>query len=192
MTTALDSPEDAILLARMAAGDRAAFGAFVARHQAAVLRFARLSTSRPSEAEDVLQETFLAALRGAEGYRGDGSARGWLLTIARRTAVRLRPRETLLDDGADLETLGRRAGWGEPVDPERSAIAVEQAARVDLALSGLSAEDREILLLRDVEGLSGPATCEVLGLGEPAMKSRLHRARLRFVEKLHRQEVGHE
>jgi RNA polymerase sigma-70 factor (ECF subfamily) len=75
--------------------------------------------------------------------------------------------------------LGYNAGWGSD-DPEAIAIAAEQEGALRNALSQLSAEDREVLILRDFEGLRGSEAAGLLGIGERALKSRLHRARLRL------------
>lgn len=175
--------DEAALLARVADGDRVALGALVDRYQDSVLRFARSLVRTDAEAEDVLQETFLAALRGAAGYRGDGSVRGWLLTIARHAAYKRRRKEAAYEseDGHDLERLGEQAGFGELSPSPLEALAQEEARqRVRAALMRLDPIDREVLLLRDIEGLDGAETAAALGLGLAAMKSRLHRARLRM------------
>lgn len=76
-------------------------------------------------------------------------------------------------------TLGLQAGWGSD-NPEALALAAERRDTLARALESLSSGDREVLILRDIEGLRGPEAAEVLGLGERALKSRLHRARLRL------------
>ena len=172
---------DARLLADAAAGDRAAFDHVVQRHGASVLRFARSLTRRSDEAEDLLQQTFLSAWQAAAQFRGDGSARGWLLTIARHAAHRQRvrrERERLDDEPVD--GLGQHAGWGQS-DPEAIVLREEQRRTIAQAFATLTEEDRAILTLRDLEGCSGEETAALLGLGLPAMKSRLHRARLRLI-----------
>lgn len=175
---------DVVLLARTAAGDRRAFEHFVERHQAAVYRYARTLVGRPEDAEDVLQQTFLAAWRGAAGFRGDASGRTWVLTVARHAAHRYRSRVAPEPaDDPSLEELGLRAGWGGP-SPERLAMAAEERARVVAALASLAPADREILTLRDLEALSGDETAALLGITVAAMKSRLHRARLALAARL--------
>lgn len=175
--------DDGALLSAIAAGDRAASRVFVDRHKAAVFRFAEALLRDRALAEDVLQETLLAALRGAGTYRAEGSARGWLFTIARRAAIRSRPREVPLPDDEDIESLGDSAGWGAP-DAEQLMEGWQSRERVHRALSALPSEDREVLLLRDAEGLTGPEACAVLQISLAAMKSRLHRARLRMLAAL--------
>lgn len=178
---------DEELLQRTAAGERAAFDAFVSRHEAAVYRFARAATEGPAAAEDVLQETFLAAWRGAAGFQGRAAARTWLLTIARNQAFHHREREGRLpgNDGEDLPELGAAAGWGAE-SPEAGALRAERRACLARALDALAPEDREVLVLRDLEELTGEEAAAALGLSLPAMKSRLHRARLRLAAELRR------
>jgi len=153
----------------------------VTRHQASVFRLARLLTRTPGDAEDILQEAFLSAWTGLHRFRGEASVRTWLLTITRNAALSQRSRTarepidpTPIEDLADL---GVRAGWGGPT-PEDLAIATEQRDHLAAAFAGLNAVDREILTLRDLEELSGEDTAALLGLSRPAMKSRLHRARM--------------
>lgn len=175
---------DAALLAQSAAGDRDAFDEIVRRHHASVFRLARLLVNKSDAAEDVLQQTFLSAWRGAGGFRAQASARTWLLTIARNAAWRMRERvarEALAE--TPLDELGTQAGWGGP-DPETLAMAAEQRERLHEAFAGLTVEEREVLTLRDLEGLSGDETAALLGVTVPAMKSRLHRARMRLAARL--------
>lgn len=175
-----ESTPDPGLMARAAAGDRRAFERLVERHAAAVLRLATAVTDDRATAEDVLQQTFLSAYRNAASFRAEASARTWLLTIARNAAYRLgakRGREDLMDE--PLMTLGREAGWGSD-DPEALAIAAQRRDTLTRALQTLSPSDREVLILRDIEGLSGQEAAEVLAITGAALKSRLHRARLRL------------
>lgn len=164
-------------LARLAAGgDREAFAQLVTRHQASVYRLARHVAG--SDAEDVLQQAFLSAWQGVARFRGESSVRTWLLTITRNTALTRRvrvAREPI--DPTPLDELGIRAGWGGP-NPEQLAVAAEQRERLSAALAALAPEEREILTLRDLEGLAGDEVAAMLGLSLAAMKSRLHRARM--------------
>lgn len=175
---------DAALLAATAAGDAAAYTRFVERHQRAAFGYLRLLAADPAAVEDALQEAFLAAWKGAGGFRGGDSARSWLLAIARHALYRqFRRRAGEPEDLVSLETLGLAAGWGEPHSPDPAAAHADRAA-VREALAALTAADREILWLRDVEGLSGEECSGLLALALPAVKSRLHRARLRFAAQL--------
>ena len=178
---------DEELLSRTAAGERAAFDAFVARHERAVFRFARAATESSAAAEDVLQETFLAAWRAAGSFEGRSAARTWLLTIARNQAWHHRERASRLpvDDGAELPELGEAAGWGAE-SPEAGALRSERRALLARALEALAPEEREVLVLRDLEELTGEEAAAALGLSLAATKSRLHRARLRLAAELRR------
>ena len=174
---------DQALIARTAEGDRRAFEQLVERHAAAVLRLAT-AASDPSTAEDVMQQTFLSVYQQAASFRAEASVRTWLLTIARNTAFRLHgktQREDLVEE--PLTQLGVQAGWGSD-DPEAIAIASERKGALRTAMASLSAEDQEVLILRDLEGLRGSEAAEVLGISLRALKSRLHRARLRLAASL--------
>jgi RNA polymerase sigma-70 factor (ECF subfamily) len=175
---------DRALLARCAGGDRTACGAFVERHRDAVWRYALALTGDAVTAEDVLQDTFLAALRGASAFAGDDGARGWIVAIARNAAHRRHRRRAGEPARFDsLDALGEAAGWGAD-DAEAVMERAEERAVLARALASLPTDDREVLVLRDLEGLDGPHVAELLGLPLPTMKTRLHRARLRFAAAL--------
>jgi RNA polymerase sigma-70 factor, ECF subfamily len=181
---------DPELLAQVAAGGGEAFGVFVVRHRDAVWRFARSLTRDAGAAEDALQETFLAAWRSAASFRGGTSALGWLLSIARHAVYRQHRTRTGEPDRLEsLAELGEAAGWGAELSPD-PLDAILQQDEVRRALAGLEVADRELLLLRDIEGLSNEECAGLLGLGMGALKSRLHRARLRFAARLRGERHG--
>ncbi len=192
----MSSPDDAdeSLVRRAGQGDRAAFGVVVQRLRGRVHRYARTLVRSDADAEDVLQRTFVAAWRGASGFEGRSTAFVWLCTIARHAAERAgrvragAPRRFETLDSPEIEALGCAAGFG---DPEALTAELEETERVRGALGRLPEEDREILTLRDVEGLSGPEVEAVLGLSRAAMKSRLHRARLHLIAEMTREERSH-
>lgn len=174
-----DGLTDAESLRRTVAGDVAAFERLVDRHERVLLRVLRQLTSDEAAAMDALQETLLAAWRGAASFRGDGSARAWLLGIARHSARRqYRRRAGQPGRSESLDTLAEAAGFGADT---RLLERLEAREIVNAAFAVLDDEDRAVLLLRDVEGWSGEETAAALGIGLAAMKSRLHRARLRFM-----------
>lgn len=167
--------DDDQLIARVAGGDAAAFGALVERHGRALLRVARAFTTSDAEAEDVVQETCVSALRATSTYRpGVSSVRTWLFAIARNAARRAKrharevPAEDL--DELPLSLLGRAPGWGAET-PDLALERAEGRERFAQAIASLSEKDRVILVLRDVEGLSGEEIMEVLDLGGAAMKA---------------------
>lgn len=182
---------DTELLVRTAAGDRSAFDQFVERHQAAVMRLLLAGADSPDDAEDALQEAFLGAWRSASTFSGNESARGWILTIARNALRRqYRRRVGEPSEFLPLDDLGRDAGWGSEEPPDAVYARVESRERLAQALSRLQPADREVLVLRDLEELSGEAAAAALGITVRAMKSRLHRARLRLAAELRGQHAG--
>ncbi len=175
--TAPLEPTDEDLVRRSGGGDRRAFELLVARHEGSLYRFTLRSCRGGREAEDALQDGLLAAWRGAPGFRGESAARTWLFQVVVNACHRRHRRRA--GERGDPEPL--EAAAAVPQDgpgPEERAGARELGRALDRALAALPAEAREVLLLRDVEGLSGADTAAALGLGLAAMKSRLHRARL--------------
>ncbi|MGD9736708.1 MAG: RNA polymerase sigma factor [Solirubrobacterales bacterium] len=170
--------EERELIERAQGGDRRAFEALVRCHAdrlyAVVFRF--LGDSR--EAEDVTQEAFLRAWRGIGGFKGDAQFYTWLYRIglneAKRRSVRQRPVAGL--STLDADPAAEVADWSEA--PEQRAAEEELREALERAVGELDPRYREALILRDVEGLSTAEAAAVMGLGEAAFKSRLHRARL--------------
>jgi len=183
-----DTPTDHELLTAAAGGDAAAFEVFVVRHRGAVYRYVHSLTKNVTDAEDVLQQTFLAAWRAAADARVEHGARPFLFTIARHAQHRLHRSHALItEDTVSLEELGSRAGFAAPhVTAERLAQAVEERAILAAAIEDLPPLEREVLQMRDLDGLSGDQVAAALGIGLEAMKSRLHRARLRLVAEVRR------
>lgn len=128
-------------------------------------------------AEDVTQETFIAAMRNLGTYRGEGPVGGWLYRIAYRQAVaQLRRRRDLPADPATVADLADRA-TPPGASPEARLLARELAAELDAAIASLSPPLRAAFVLRDVQGLSTAEVAIALGIGESAVKMRLARAR---------------
>lgn len=178
------SVDDRQLVEWTAAGRRDAFEELVRRHHAAVIRLLRGALARPQDAEDAAQDTFLAAYRASGSYRGDASVRTWILTIARHVAYHQRVQSARRsEDALDPHHLAQLAGWGA-LSPESEAMRSESRDALLQALHALPAEEREVLILRDLENLSGEQTAAALELTVSAMKSRLHRARLRLAAAL--------
>ncbi len=180
-------PSDAQLHAADDAGDAAAFGTLVHRHRAAVHRYLRSRVSA-ADAEDAMQQTFLQAWRRAGDLEVEGGARAWLFTVARNAALRIGkqalPQEA---DEASLDQLGAAAGFAaDDAAPDRFARAAEERKALAAALAALPPSDREILTLRGLEQMPGAQVAQMLSLTLPAMKSRLHRARLHLVAELRR------
>jgi RNA polymerase sigma-70 factor (ECF subfamily) len=183
-----DTPSDERLLADARAGDKQALETLLERHQAQVYRFGMKMCRDPEDAKDVLQETLLAMARSVRDFRGASSISTWLYTIARSFCIKKRKRskfapqeERSLDTDAVAEATPLAAASDQP-DEALAGREVERA--LEEAIAGLDPMYREVLLLRDAEGLTAPEVAEVLGLTVQAVKSRLHRARLSVRERV--------
>ena len=177
-----DARTDEALVDAIRTGDEGALGVLLERYAPSVLRFGVKMCRDEEDAKDVLQDTLLAAARGVREFRGASSVSTWLYAIARSACVkkRRRPRAgtVALEDEAVMELPADLPG------PEASASQREVGAALEEAILALAPEYREVLLLRDVEGLSATEVASVVGIGVPAVKSRLHRARLAVRERL--------
>ena len=173
---------DSDLLERARAGDRQALESLLERHQAQVYRFGLKMCRDPEDAKDVLQDTLLAMARGVRDFRGASSISTWLYTVARSFCIKKRRKSKFAPDGVrSLETdvapeAALLADSTRGADEELAGKRIERA--IERAIAGLEPMYREVLLLRDVEGLTAPEVAEVLDVGVAAVKSRLHRARL--------------
>ncbi|HEY4565533.1 MAG TPA: sigma-70 family RNA polymerase sigma factor [Thermoanaerobaculia bacterium] len=170
---------DETLIARTAAGDPTAFDRLVRRHQAAVYRFARAAAPADDDAVEILRETFLAARRAASRHRDETSARPWLLTLARQAIDRRLSRSRAVDL-TPLRELARAAGWQSGGE----GTIDESGPAVEAAFAALPPEDREILTLCDREYFTVDEAARVTGLSDAAVRTRLHRARLRLLARL--------
>ena len=193
--------DESALLARLRAGESAAFTVLVGRHGGALLRLATTFLKDRSVAEEVVQYTWLAALDGLDAFEGRSSLRTWLFTIlanrARNRAVREGrsvPWSALgeavegpaVDPSrfqADGHWVGIHAGWSEE-DPERLAAGAETRAAIEAAISALPDGMRAVVTLRDVEGLEAEEICNLLGLTLSNQRVLLHRARCRLRQAL--------
>jgi RNA polymerase sigma-70 factor (ECF subfamily) len=174
---------DEALLQGAGRGERAAFEQLVVRHGDALYHFATRTCGSVLEAEDAVQDGLLAAWRGAATFRGESSARTWLFQVVVHACRRRHRRRAGEPERHDpMEQAEALAAPGPGADERVAAGQVREA--MERALAALPEEAREVLLLRDVEGLSGEEAAAALGLGLAAMKSRLHRARLELKERV--------
>jgi RNA polymerase sigma-70 factor, ECF subfamily len=178
---------DADLLQEARAGSGPAVEALLERHEARLYRFARRLCRDREDAEDVLQESLLAAARGLPRFRGASSIGTWLYTIARSFCIKKRRKSVFAPAEVSLDTQASAAASGV-ADPSRRPDEALEASRLEAALereiARLDRPYREVLLLRDVEGLSSAEVARVTGLSVAAVKTRLHRARARLREAL--------
>ncbi|MFO0556530.1 MAG: sigma-70 family RNA polymerase sigma factor [Polyangiales bacterium] len=173
--------DDVTLVARVGQRDPAALRLLFDRHAPALLRFAHAIARDRALAEDAVQESFAALWQHAASFRNESSPRSWLFTVARNAIHRRFRRKVDRDTDVALEELGADAGWGDASAQRSVHERIESDDCVRHALAALDDEDREVLALIDVEGLSTEEGAQSLGLSVAALKSRLHRARLRFV-----------
>jgi len=160
------------LIASAQAGDAGALNTLLRQLEPKLYRFSLRMCGRVEDAEDALQETLMAVVRGLPSFRGESSLSTWGYTIARRICTRARSRE-MPTESADAEE------FSSDHDPAAEASRARQWAKIRAAVLALETGQREVFVLRDIEGLSAKEVGEVLDLGVPAVKSRLHRARAR-------------
>ncbi len=184
----MEKQADTRLLEAARGGDAKALETLLERHQEQVYRFGMKMCRDPEDARDVLQETLLAMARSVRDFRGASSISTWLYSIARGFCIKKRRRskfapeaERSLDTDAAAEAT-ELADPGRSPDEELAGKEIRQA--LEEAMGALDPMYREVLLLRDVEGLSAPEVAEVLGVTVAAVKSRLHRARLEVRERV--------
>jgi RNA polymerase sigma-70 factor (ECF subfamily) len=180
--------EDAELVVRLRAGEEQAFVLLVGRHHASMLRLARSFVSSTAIAEEVVQDTWLAVLRGLDTFGGRSSFRTWLLRIlvnrARSTGVR-EHRSVAIGDASpavDSSRFDASGAWMSPPqhwieDSDDRLLAEGLAEHIQAALAELPQRQREVVMLRDVDGLSGQEVCEVLEISEGNQRVLLHRGR---------------
>jgi RNA polymerase sigma-70 factor (ECF subfamily) len=179
---------DERLLTEARAGDRQALETLLERHQGEVYRFGVKMCRDPDDAKDVLQDTLLAMARGVRDFRGASSISTWLYSIARSFCIKKRRRSKFSPEGersldTDVAQEGKQvAAPARRPDEALAGKAVERA--LEEAIAALDPMYREVLLLRDVEGLTAPEVAEVLGVSTDAVKSRLHRARIAVRERV--------
>jgi RNA polymerase sigma-70 factor (ECF subfamily) len=169
---------DEALLEAIDAGDDRALGTLLERYAPAVYRFGARMCRDPEDARDVMQETLLAAARGVRSFRGGASLSTWLFTIARSFCIKKRRKRDALGDTKSLESEHVATIAAPTLGPDEAAAEREIAHALDEAIAALEPMYREVLVLRDVEGLTAPEVASVLEISVDAVKSRLHRARL--------------
>ena len=173
---------DAELLDQARAGDERAFGELVDRHHAALVRVASTFVRSKAEAEDVAQDTWLGVLRGLHRFEGRSSFRTWLFAIlgnrARTTAYQERRNAPAIDP----DRFNRDGGWIDPPQPWTDDVdsrldAAALAPHVHAAIESLPAAQKQVIVLRDVQGLEAAEVCKVLRISEGNQRVLLHRGR---------------
>ena len=178
-----------ISLAALKTGDRAEFARLVEATSNHIYRLALKILRDPQDAEDVLQESYIKALRALPEFEGRSSLSTWLYRIAVNEALMLlrKRRVNLVSVEEDPEEDDLQAGmvltdWC--CLPEDELLSAESRQRLEQAVDALPETLRVVFMLRDMEGLSIRETAGMLGLTETAVKTRLLRARLRLRNQL--------
>jgi RNA polymerase sigma-70 factor, ECF subfamily len=184
---------DAELLSLLQRGDEQAFVMLVNRYQMPLLRLACSMVSDRSVAEEAVQDTWMGVVRGIDRFGGRSSLKTWLFHIlvnrVRSARTIEQQRRLQRTPSVDPECFTPSGQWSEPVESWDDELAERLDAMAIMpalgrALEGLPARQREIVLLRDVEGLSSQEACDVLGLRPGNQRILLHRGRANLREAL--------
>ncbi|CAA9312221.1 MAG: RNA polymerase sigma factor RpoE [uncultured Frankineae bacterium] len=202
-TDAADADPDARLLVRLRAGDEAAFSELVDRWSAPMLRVALIHTGTRAVAEEAVQDTWLAVLQGLDRFEGRSTLRTWVFRILLYTCRGKAERERRVPPISDVqrsagEMTGRRAfaedrflpsdhphwpgHWSQPPrswmrTPDDALLGSELRQHLSQAVAALPERQRQVLVLRDVEGWTSEEVCRLLGVLPGNQRVLLHRAR---------------
>ena len=190
------------LLARLRKGEHAAFDELVTKHHGALIRVAMGYVADRESAEEVVQDTWIAVIEGLRRFEGRSSLRTWVFGIlihkAKDRGVRDKRStafsefESFVDESEDtidpsrFQKSGEGAGrWTFPPQPwddrtpEKLLASRQAISAMNRAIDALPATLKDVLVLRDVEGIASHEVCEVLKISETNLYVRLHRARER-------------
>lgn len=193
MGTINQATPDEELLRWIRKGDEPALEELLRRHQGKIYGLSVRMLRNPHDAEEVLQDVALTIFQKAGTFQGRAAVSSWiyritvnacLMKLRKRPKVQSIPLEEELGPAMNEEGMVTEmvADWSSL--PREELDRKELAARIEEAVGELPPEYRSVFVLRDVEGLSAQEACEILGLSLPALKSRLHRARLFLRKKL--------
>ena len=196
--------EEALLARALRRRDEAAFDGVLDRLHSPMLRLAQVFVRSREDAEEVVQDTWLAALSGIDRFQGRSSLKTWLFRILVYRARTRGKREARTVPFSALAASAKGEGDGFREDarfgetpragtelflseemhrtrngPEDELLAAELRREIESAIGGLPARQREVVTLRDLEGWSAEEVCELLGLSEANQRVLLHRARVR-------------
>jgi RNA polymerase sigma-70 factor, ECF subfamily len=184
--------DDRGLLARLRTGDEKAFEALVHRYDGSLRQVARAFVRTPSAADDVVQETWLAVIRGLDAFEGRSSLSTWIFSILANRARTRAVRDarvvpfSALDAGeapaVDPEAFGGDGRWRTApprldADPEARLLSKELYGRLLEAVEELAPAQRAVITLRDLIGLGADEVCALLEITDGNQRVLLHRAR---------------
>jgi RNA polymerase sigma-70 factor (ECF subfamily) len=176
---------DAALVRAVQRGEKGAMDALIRASYADVYALCRRLLGDPADAADATQEVYVRVVRSVMAFRGESAFGTWLHRVTVNVCT------TALRRRGDVRARGQSAGYAdfEPDEllseddgPEARAETADLAGRTAQALAQLTEDAREVVVLRDVQGLSTKETAELLGVTEGAVKVRLHRAHARLRE----------
>ena len=185
--------EDSALIRAVNAGAPEVFQELVRRHTQKLYNFALRMCRNESDAEDLVQETFLNVYRSLRDFRFETKFKNWLYRVAVNTAIKKRRRSKFAPDPElSLEDLAGGGGVADPAGetPEWARMPLEQVLTEELletlneAIRSLPEKYRVVVVLRDVEEFSTDETAQILNLSPANVKVRLHRARMFLKDKL--------
>jgi RNA polymerase sigma-70 factor, ECF subfamily len=170
------------VLAAATAGDDQALALLVRTYHERVFRFGMRVCRDGFDADDAVQEAFTKLAKRPDVMKHEG-ALSWLMTVVKNSCIRMFRLVV-----SERRTLGQRIDpetvQDEQLDPQQAMERWESVQAVHAAIAKLAPPYRQVLILRDLEGMSGEDTCQLLGIETAAMKTRLHRARQQLRESL--------
>ena len=200
MDEAISERDDQELVTALRSGDEATFAALIDAHSAALVRVARTYVPTLEIAEETVQETWIAVMRGIDRFEGRSSLKTWIFRILTNLAMKAGPRERrslpfsaiaaaegdggpTVDPDRFLPADHERwpGHWASPPTrwptPEEGLLAGETRAVIAAAIEALPGSQRTVISLRDVEGWSSEEVCEALEISAGNQRVLLHRAR---------------
>ena len=184
-----DVDVDPALVRAVQRGEAGAMDALISASYADVYAMCRRLLGDPADAADTTQEVYLRVVRSVLAFRGDATFGTWLHRATWAYRVTTNACLTALRRRGDVRARGQSAGTldadfddvqSPDASPEERAVGSDLARRAKVAMDELADDAREVVLLRDIEGLSTRQTASLLGISEGAVKVRLHRAHVRL------------
>src|SRR4051794_22584692 len=179
--------DEVMLVERLRAGDEQAFAELVRLYQPRLQRLARVTVGSTAVAEEVVQDTWLGVVRGIDRFEGRSSFKTWLFRILlnrARTAASKEQRAGRPDDEGDVERFDSNGAWVTPPEPwadraDDRIVAAHLADRVQALLPQLNEVQRQVVVLRDIEGLPAEEVASLLEVSDGNQRVLLHRGRAR-------------
>lgn len=190
-TTPDEEARDEELLARFNQGDARAFEVLLSRYERPIYNFILRSVRDRDRAHDLVQDVFLKVVQRANQFKGDSKFSTWLYTIARNCCID-HSRKMVFRRHRSLDAPVREDEGGTMLDrvegkelgADRGSIAKELQSQIALAVEGLPDDQREVFLMRQVQGLPFKEIAKVVGVPENTVKSRMRYALERLQEAL--------